>query len=238
MTSRNILINLSGTLSELPIGDTPNIPPTVLIGTITVAATPYIPVGWLPCDGGTQSISEYPNLFAAIGTTFGGNGTTTFGIPDLRCRVPVGVGSSSGLASITLGELGGANSVTVNSTGTAEVDIAEANLPAHTHTATTHVKVGVNIVGTTTATPGMAGLASTASGGATAASVYALAGADLGTTYDLGNVTTDIDNTGSGETLDVPVTTEGSANVMQPYLGLHYIIAYLGVQPQAPILYP
>lgn len=64
-----------------------------------------------------------------------------------------------------------------------------------------------------------------------AANIYAPIGANVSPAYDIGNVTTDIDNTGSGTTLNAPVTTEGSANVMQPYLGLNYIIALEGIVP-------
>lgn len=75
--------------------------------------------GWLRCDGQLLAISEYQALFQLIGTTYGGNGTTHFALPDLRGRVPVGAGPGH-----PLGSKGGAETVTLTT----------ANLPAHTHT--------------------------------------------------------------------------------------------------------
>jgi microcystin-dependent protein len=81
------------------------------------------PAGWLPCDGRTLTRSDYPDLFAAIGTSYGaGDGQSTFRIPDLRARFPVGVGSG-----YPLGSTGGEAWVTL--------DIG--HLPTHTHAAGT-----------------------------------------------------------------------------------------------------
>lgn len=83
----------------------------------------FNPVGWMPCDGRLLPISSYTALFALIGTFYGGDGVTTFGLPDLRGRVPVGQGSGPGLTSRTLGEQSGSESVTVLS----------PQMPAHNH---------------------------------------------------------------------------------------------------------
>lgn len=83
-----------------------------------------IPVGWLECDGRTLNSAEYPRLFAVIGTAYGGDGAaTTFNLPDLRGRVPLGRS-----ASHAAGQQVGAESVSVT--------LDSANLPSHTHTAT------------------------------------------------------------------------------------------------------
>ena len=80
--------------------------------------------GWALCQGQLLSIAQNTALFSLLGTTFGGNGQTTFALPDLRGRVPVGQGQGPGLASITLGEMGGA----------VTAQLLLTNLPAHQHT--------------------------------------------------------------------------------------------------------
>ncbi len=90
------------------------------IGEIRIFAGTFAPVGWLPCDGRPLPISQYDALFALIGTTYGGDGQTTFALPDLRGRAPVHAGPG-----LLPGATGGAEAVTL--TG--------GNLPAHTHTA-------------------------------------------------------------------------------------------------------
>jgi microcystin-dependent protein len=85
------------------------------------------PTGWLLCDGSAVSRATYADLFAAIGTTYGvGNGTTTFNLPDLRQRFPLGK-ASSGTGSV-LGQAGGAIDHSHS------VSLATANLPSHAHT--------------------------------------------------------------------------------------------------------
>ena len=82
------------------------------------------PTNWLACDGAAVSRSTYADLFALIGTTYGaGNGTTTFNVPDLRGRIPVGVGQGPGLSSYTLAVAGGAESIV----------LSEAEMATHSH---------------------------------------------------------------------------------------------------------
>lgn len=80
----------------------------------------YAPQGWHFCDGTILNISEYEVLYALIGTTYGGDGVRTFGLPDLRGRIPIHVSSSN-----PLGQMAGSEYVT----------LLQSNLPAHTHTA-------------------------------------------------------------------------------------------------------
>jgi len=82
------------------------------------------PSGWLPCDGQIYSSVAYSALFGKIGSTFGGNGISTFAVPDLRGRTIVGQGSGPGLSSYTLGQVGGVESVTLTT----------LTMPAHIHT--------------------------------------------------------------------------------------------------------
>lgn len=97
-------------------------------GDLKATALPAAPTGWLLCDGSAISRITYAELFAAISTTYGaGNGTSTFNIPDLRARVPIGVDGEAGrLASEdALGKSGGASTHTLST----------AEIPAHSHAA-------------------------------------------------------------------------------------------------------
>ena len=81
------------------------------------------PKYWLPAEGQILPISQNTVLFSIFGNTYGGNGTTTFALPDLRGRTPVGMGQGPGLSPLDWGEQGGSASTTLSS----------ANLPAHSH---------------------------------------------------------------------------------------------------------
>lgn len=100
---------------------------------LPVAATiPYAgasaPTGWLLCDGAAVSRTTYADLFAAISTTYGaGDGSTTFNVPNLKGRVPVGRDAAQGEFD-TLGETGGAKTHT----------LSESEMPSHTHTQNSH----------------------------------------------------------------------------------------------------
>lgn len=84
------------------------------IGMIALFPYDFAPRGWHACDGSILSINQNTALFTLLGTTFGGNGRTTFALPDLRGRSPIGVGESPSLGSTTeLGEAKGANTVTL-----------------------------------------------------------------------------------------------------------------------------
>jgi microcystin-dependent protein len=83
----------------------------------------FAPVNWAVCDGSLMSIPQNTALFSILGTNFGGNGKTTFGLPDLRFRVGVGAGQGPGLSSYSVGEDG----------GEAVVPIDNSTSPAHSH---------------------------------------------------------------------------------------------------------
>lgn len=82
------------------------------------------PNGWQACDGSLLPISEYDALFALIGTTYGGDGQTTFAVPDLRGRLPIHQGTGPGLSTYVIGQQAGTETVTLLPT----------QMPAHTHT--------------------------------------------------------------------------------------------------------
>ncbi len=78
-----------------------------MLGQIIPVAFNYAPRGWAKCEGQLLAISDHTALFAILGTTYGGNGRTTFALPDLRGRVIIGPGQGPGLTSRNLGEQGG-----------------------------------------------------------------------------------------------------------------------------------
>ncbi|MCC7245255.1 MAG: tail fiber protein [Saprospiraceae bacterium] len=93
------------------------------IGEIRFFAGTFAPVNWLFCDGQKLDISKYYNLFRVIGTSFGGNGSTYFTLPNLCIRAAVGVGQGSGLTNYHLGDKAGAELVT----------LFEDDMPNHNH---------------------------------------------------------------------------------------------------------
>lgn len=93
------------------------------VAEIKMFAGNFAPRGFAFCAGQTMSISQNSALFALLGTTYGGNGTVTFGLPDLQGRVPMGAGAGSGLTSRAWGEKAGGETTS----------ILTSNLPQHTH---------------------------------------------------------------------------------------------------------
>jgi microcystin-dependent protein len=92
---------------------------------IRMFAGNFAPKGWALCSGQILQISQNTALFSLLGTTYGGNGTTTFALPNLGGQTPVGAGQGPGLSARSLGETGGEESVT----------LSPNQLPSHTHTA-------------------------------------------------------------------------------------------------------
>jgi microcystin-dependent protein len=93
------------------------------VGEIRMFGGNFAPQGWMFCEGQLLPITENETLFNLIGTTYGGDGQTTFALPDLRGRVPVHMGQGSGLTSRTIGESAGEERVTLTAN----------QVPAHTH---------------------------------------------------------------------------------------------------------
>jgi microcystin-dependent protein len=96
---------------------------TPYIGQITIFAGNFAPRYWAFCNGQLISIAQNAALFSILGTTYGGDGVTTFALPDLRGRVPIHMGQGPGLSNYVEGQNGGAETVTLLST----------QIPAHTH---------------------------------------------------------------------------------------------------------
>src|SRR5690606_21678322 len=96
------------------------------IGEIRMFAGNFAPRGWAFCEGQMLPISQNTALFSLLGTTYGGDGRTTFALPDLRGRVPVQSGTGPGLSSYRLGQSGGSETITVNISGSQTGDMAKS----------------------------------------------------------------------------------------------------------------
>ena len=97
------------------------------LGQICIYGFTFAPRGWAFCNGQIQQISQNTALFSLLGTTYGGNGQTTFGLPNLQSRLPLHFGQGPGLSQYSLGEATGSESVTLQTT----------QIPAHNHLSTT-----------------------------------------------------------------------------------------------------
>jgi microcystin-dependent protein len=93
----------------------------------------FAPRGWAFCDGQLLPISQNTALFSLLGTNYGGNGESTFGLPNLQGRVPLAPGQGPGLSLRDLGETGGAESIT----------LLTSEVPAHSHTPQSTAEVGL-----------------------------------------------------------------------------------------------
>lgn len=162
---------------------------------VRIFAGNFAPRGWALCDGQILPIAQNTALFSLLGTTYGGDGRVTFGLPDLRGRVAIHQGSGPGLPQVRLGERAGAPNVT----------LTENQLPAHGHPLN-----GADVTGNQTS---MAGNAIAQPSDGSSAFSDTTAAATLSSAS--------VGNTGGGQ----PVS------IMQPFLGMNYIIALQGVFP-------
>jgi microcystin-dependent protein len=114
------------------------------VGQVIAVGFNFAPPGWLLCNGSVVPIAEFEPLYNLIGTTYGGNGQTTFALPDLRGRAPLGMGQGPGLSNYVLGQQGGVESVA----------LASNQFASHTHalqaaaTATTSTPGSTVVLGT------------------------------------------------------------------------------------------
>jgi microcystin-dependent protein len=179
------------------------------LGEIRMTGFNFAPQGWALCNGQTLAISQYNALFALIGITYGGNGTTTFNLPNLQGRVPVHQGTGQGLSPAPIGEAAGVESVVLSA----------SNLPGHSHLISPPVSNAAGTVNTpvggfpainnVTATPDIAH--TTITGKSYAAS--SVAGQTAGS-YPTG---------ATGSSLPVDISP--------PYLVVNFIIALVGIFP-------
>jgi microcystin-dependent protein len=188
------------------------------IGQLMQVAFTFPPRFWADCNGQLLSISQNTALFALLGTTYGGNGQTTFALPDLRSRSAMHVGQGLGLSTVQLGEAGGVENVT----------LATTQIPSHTHTAgfdgTTSTLKASGVKATTqTAAAGSKLGKSVDSSGTVIPLIYAPAGSADGATLAGLNVagTISVNPTGGSQ----PHTNRS------PYLGIRHVIALSGIFP-------
>ncbi|RYY90659.1 MAG: phage tail protein [Chitinophagaceae bacterium] len=189
-----------------------------LLAEIKIFAGNFAPKGWYFCDGTVLSIAQNTALFSLLGTTYGGDGVTTFKLPDLRGRVPIHVGNGQpgpGLSAHTLGEMGGTETNTLKG----------ENVPAHMHTLAGTAQIMAKNANGDSINPGNGTVLGIVNDGqrdpiqhpmyATSAPDTALSNQSIGGTTGA---------TGGGQPF----------NNMQPYLAINYIIAWQGVYPSRP----
>jgi microcystin-dependent protein len=192
------------------------------IGIIKLFAGNFAPQGWAFCNGQLLSISQYSALYSILGTTYGGNGSSTFALPDLRSRVPIGGGQGAGpgLPPVDLGEIGGEVAHTLIS----------SEMPMHTHVAGVSGNASLSVssadatqsaatAGASIATPG-------SSSGRTFTPFFGFNTATPNTVLNNASVNT------SSLTVNNAITGGSMPhNNMQPYVGLSYIICIEGLYP-------
>jgi microcystin-dependent protein len=171
------------------------------IGLICMFGGNFAPRGWAFCDGQLLSIAQNTALFSILGTTYGGDGRTTFALPDLRGRVAIHPGNGPGLSPKNLGQRGGTETNTLN----------QLQLPSHNHTASGTVNLGT------------ASNAASGSGAflpiSTGANFYSTAAGAA--QMNAGAVSVTVGNTGNNQ----PV------NNIQPFQCVSFIIALQGTFP-------
>ena len=173
------------------------------LGQIQLFGFNFAPRGWAMCNGQLLSISQNTALFSLLGTTYGGDGRTTFGLPDLRGRVPLGMGHGPGLSDHRQGSQGGAETTS----------IGVQNMPNHNH-GLSQAKVTIPVSGDDASQD-------EAEGHFLANGQFYHNAADA--VYGTGpiSVTGSSDPAGGGQ----------PTNNMQPFIAMNYCIALMGIFP-------
>jgi microcystin-dependent protein len=174
------------------------------LGEIRVFGGNFAPLGWAYCSGQILLISQNSALFTLIGTTYGGNGTTTFALPDLRGRVVVGQGDGPSTSARVVGEAGGTETVTLTAN----------QMPTHSHAVTAY-----DTLATSSAPSGLALAKAPPANPSQDSLFYLNAGVGSPNTAAL-----------PADTLSVAGGSQPHEN-MAPFLALSYIIALEGVFP-------
>jgi microcystin-dependent protein len=199
-----------------------------ILGQIVFFGFGWAPIGWLACQGQVLNIQQNSALFALIGAVYGGNGSSTFGLPDFQGRVPIGTGSGAGLQVYNLGDKGGVESVSLTT----------QQMPAHTHTAsvtTNTISVTINaspVAGTETipGTNNATTLAASSAGRTAGSFIYN----NQSPTVALNTATAAVAGT-IGVTNSL---TGGNPVAMhenrQPYLAVCFAISTQGIFPSRP----
>lgn len=176
------------------------------MGEIKIVGFGFNPRGWANCDGQLLSIAQNQALFSLFGTMYGGDGRTTFGLPDLQGRVPIHVGRGSGLPNYKQGQKGGSVSITLST----------LQIPSHNHSATATSTAKASSRSAEATNPADRVWAETAGGEA----IY--------------SDTNDVDMSPQAITSSVTVNNAGGGqehNNMQPYHVVRFIVALVGLFP-------
>ncbi len=173
------------------------------IGEIRMFAGNFAPRNWAYCQGQLMSIAQNTALFSILGTTYGGDGQVTFGLPDFRGRLAIGIGQGPGLSDYELGQMAGSENIT----------LLLPNLPAHNHIVTGTVTLKASSDGVTETDPTGKNLGP--------GNTYTTA-ADL---VDMALGNTDV------KLSTAPVGGNVPYSHLQPYLAMNYIICTEGIYP-------
>ncbi|GGO81517.1 tail Collar domain-containing protein [Marinobacterium nitratireducens] len=180
------------------------------IGEIRMVGFNFAPRGWAFCQGQLLPIAQNQALFSLLGTTYGGDGRSTFALPDLRGRSPVGQGHGPGLSDIRIGEQAGTESVT----------LTQAQMPSHSHSAEASVAIPANSSSTdTNPAPASNTVLGPASNSGRAGALYTTDAAN--TTLAPFNNPVNVQPAGGNQ----------SVGIRNPMLGMNFIIALEGIFP-------
>jgi microcystin-dependent protein len=177
------------------------------LGEIRIFAGNFAPRAWAFCNGQLLPINQNQALFSILGTTYGGDGRTTFALPDMRGRTAIHAGNGPGLSDRRLGSRGGTETNTLNIT----------NLPSHDHAAT--MKVSNTAINANPAN-GFPGLIS-GRAQSTPPAVAQMTAYSSTRNVNMNANSVTIGNTGGNQAI----------NNMQPWLAMYYIIALQGLFP-------
>ncbi len=177
------------------------------VGEIKMVAFNFAPddyYGWLPCDGRLLQINQYAALFSLLGTAYGGNGTSNFGIPNLNGRMPVGAGTT-----YPMGATGGATTHTLTA----------AEMPAHTHAASATTTLKGNSGAANSSNP-----AGTVPANTGRSNIYQTGAGDVDQAASAAATNVSVTSAGNGQ----------AHNNMPPYQAVMFIIATAGIYPSRP----
>jgi microcystin-dependent protein len=217
-----------------------------LMGSIVLFTGTFAPRDWNICDGRELAISENQALYAIIGTNYGGNGRTSFKLPDLRGRVPMGSGKHIGSDfNWKIGEMDGKETtdkgqILTGITASGSITLSEANLPAHTHGADFTQTSGISNApavedSANSEEPTGNSLALPNAGGQN--QIYNTAKSDAllanGTATVTGTVAVKSSGAGAALPVNLPLTAGPSGKIsnMQPFTIINYIICVNGIFP-------
>ncbi len=198
------------------------------IGTVLLWTAGWVPRGWALCDGSVLNITQNPALFAILGNRFGGDGRTTFQLPDLRNRVPMGLSQVDAQPGPT-----GAASHPVMVTGAAAGMITANQLPPLAGTASVQVPANnAPVAANTTDVPGPTLVRDKGMAGNGSLKVYTSDNAN--TNLKPFNAAVAVAPPGPQQALALPVATSGTMGTVQPSLTVSFIICVQGLFPPRP----